>query len=356
METLLIILFVPILIPIIAKFVMHKDVTWKELGVVLAVTLFLTSVTYLLGYYRDDGDRAVISGQVTGKERDVVSCSHSYKCHCYTTYHTDSKGVSHSQEHCSTCYDHDFDVDWLVKSTLWTYTISRIDRQGLDQPNRWSIVKVGDPVADVSSYVNYIKAVPESLFHQVDTLKFKKILPAYPDKVYDYYKVNRTVVAGPIKVTDLRVWNSEINEVLKTLGPKKQVNLVVVLAGVSDASFSNALEAHWLGGKKNDVVVVLGVPAYPKIAWVRVFSWSKNKLVNVVIRDEVMSLGTASPSAVVGVASKAISTNFVRRPMKDFEYLRNEVEPPMWVVVFALILGLIASTTLTYLSIKRDLI
>ena len=41
---------------------------------------------------------------------------------------------------------------------------------------------------------------------------------------------------------------------------------------------------------KNDVVVVMGTPSYPRIDWVQVLSWTDVELFKVQLRDELMDL------------------------------------------------------------------
>ena len=56
--------------------------------------------------------------------------------------------------------EHDYDIDWDVKTTLGTFTISRIDRQGLSEPARWTSVKVGDPETGRFKTVAGLEATP----------------------------------------------------------------------------------------------------------------------------------------------------------------------------------------------------
>jgi len=60
--------------------------------------------------------------------------------------------------------------------------------------------------------------------------------------------------------------NDSISGNLRTLGRKKQVNVIVVLTEIDDPSYKYSLEAKWLGGNKNDVIIVMGFDDH-KITW-----------------------------------------------------------------------------------------
>ena len=91
----------------------------------------------------------------------------------------------------------------------------------------------------------------------------------------------------------------------------------------------------------------MGTPSYPRIDWVQVLSWTDVELFKVQLRDELMDLKEVSRPAVMAVLDKQISGAFKRKSMKDFEYLKSEVQPPLWAVIMAVVLGLGASVLLS---------
>lgn len=355
METYLLLLLIPLVWPFIAKAIWHKTITWPEMGLNVAIVAITVSLVYLAGMYTAMSDVEIMNGQVSGKEKVKVSCSHSYKCRCYTS--CSGSGSSKScTEHCSTCYDHPYDFDWNVYTTVGTIEIDRIDRQGTKEPARWTAAQIGQPVARTHSYQNYIKAVPESLFHNKLSLvhKYPGLLPAYPQTVYDYHYTDRVLLAGKNNVPDLDKWNYYLAMALRDLGPAKQANAIIVFVNTADEAYLHALEAHWLGGKKNDVVLVIGTTNYPKIEWVQVMSWTKAELFKVQLRDAILALKTIDRPKVIKILHDNIKDGFVRRPMADFEYLKNEIEPPMWVLIFGFILGIVGSVGLSIWFHRED--
>ena len=260
-----------------------------------------------------------------------------------------------TERKCDTCYEHSFDVDWTVRSNIGSFGISRVDRQGLIPPPRWLQVNNGDPVAKTHYFTNYVKAVPESLFHAHQELngKFDTMIPEYPTNVYDLYRIDRAISVG-VPVPDIKEWNQDISLLLRKLGPQRQANVIVVFVNTPDQSYLHALEGKWIGGKKNDIIVLIGTTSYPKIDWVAVSSWTDKALFKVQLRDDIFALGNIDRPAII----KSIETNtmktFERKQMKDFEYLAYSIEPPVWVLTLAIILGMLASLGCSYAFYRNN--
>ena len=292
---------------------------------------------WMLGKYSQFMDYEVLNGQVLEKTSEHVSCSHSYSCNC-------------TKEGCSTCYMHDYDIDWVLKTNVGDIKIDREDSRGTKKPERFARAQIGDPVAATHMYTNYIKAAPDSLFHAIedkqDFAKYKALVPQYPDKVFDYHYVNR-VLAVNTTVPDLAEWNKDLALRLRNLGPAKQANIVIVFVDAAAPAFANALRVAWLGGKKNDVVVVIGTKGYPDMSWVQVMSWTDKELFKVQLRDALLDLKTLDRTAVLNVLESQILQGYVRKPMKDFKYLEAAVEPPTWGVILLVLVTLAASFGVT---------
>ena len=339
MVSLIVLLVFPFLWPIAAKLIWKHEITMWEMALNLVVGVALSSGGWALGHYAQLHDTEVRNGQLVSKESKQVTCEHTYSCNCRQSCSgSGSKRSCHTT--CDTCRRHSSDFDWLLHGDVGDVKVSRVNSRGDQEPARYTAAAVGDPFAVTASYLNYIKAAPDSLFNHlvVQSLlaEYEKDIPAYPVSLKDYHYLDRVL---PVKtsVPDLNVWNSLLATELKTLGPKKQVNVVVVWSGHNNANFAEALNASWLGGKKNDVIVVLGTPKYPEISWVRVFSWTDKEVFKVKLRDSLLDLKQADPSQVIALVSKHVSDGYVRKPMADFEYLQYEVELSwqMWLTLIA---------------------
>ena len=350
MGVLSLILLVPLAWPFFAKALWKREITLAEMGLNLAVGVLVAVGGYYASMHVQASDVEIWNGLLREKQSERVSCTHSYSCNCKQVCTGSGQNRSCSQQ-CDTCYEHNYDVDWNLKTDVGTVEIDRVDRQGIHEPPRFSRAKLGDPVALAKPFQNYIKAAPDSLFNASSEQMLKaqfqgKLLP-YPAEVYDYHYVNRVITQG-VNVPTLPAWNAALAQTLAKLGPSKQVNAIIVFSKENDPNYAEALRAAWLGGKKNDVVVVLGTPEYPKIAWVRVFSWTDKELFKVELRDELFNLQEVDIDKVMAVLATHIEKQFVRKHMADFEYLKNEATPPTWL---AILLAVLAAGTSIGLSL-----
>lgn len=324
-------------------------ITLREGLIMLAVQSIVIAVCIFGSLYGQGSDKQILNGQVTGKTRDIVSCEHSYQCNCVTS--CSGSGSSRScSTICQTCYDHSYDVDWNVQASIGSTTIDRVNRQGTDEPPRWSKIKIGEPFAMESSYYNYIKASPFSIFNksQIDA---KVVVPAYLS-VYDYYRINRVIEFG-VGHPDAKQLNTLLNDMLKTVGPAKKVNVVVVLHNKGNL-FSESLRAKQLGGKINDVYVVIDLSKEGVFNSVAVFSWSKTDMVNVFIRDELLNIGKFDAVAMNNVIKEGLTKHYQHRSIEEFKYLDDEVEIPKEAVWFLMIFGLLFPFGAAWFAHKHD--
>lgn len=346
METLAFLLILPLLWPFVAKALWkHEIVAWE-----IAANIAIGALVVLIGWYGGRvslmADREVVNGQVTQKESHRVTCNHSYSCNCYETCTTRSDGSRSCSQSCSTCYEHAFDVNYTLMTTVGNLDINRVDRQGIQVPPRFSIAAIGDPVARTRTFDNYVRAAPHSLFNSVTEQaaykQFENMYPKYPDATYDYHYINRVLVVGA-KVPDAAEYNKKLALALRTLGPEKQANAIFVFSGSKDPLYAEALRANWLGAKKNDIVVVMGTPNYPEVEWVKVISWTDNQLFKVQLADAILELKTLTPDVVVSALAAYTQKMFQRKHMRDFEYLKWEIELPTWLIILLVLSSLAAS-------------
>lgn len=345
----LLLMMVPCLISVLALIFFKRDDSYGDLAIQLGVVAAVMAIGLGIAYWSRTDDVEIWDGSVSGKARVEVSCEHSYECNCY--YTTDSKG--NSTRHCSTCYEHLYDVDWDVYSDIGkTVSIARIDRQGVDMPPRWGAVYKGEPFAFQHHYTNYIKANPESVLlgQKGDLKKFGRLIPEYP-RVYDYYKVNHIINMGVPNV-DVGTWNWLLSQADKTLGPYKQLNLIVVLVPTDDQSYVYAFKDVWLGGKKNDAIILIGSTDGHTIAWTDVVSWTTNKGYIIDLRDAILKIGTLDKrDDIVNTISQKSSTEFVRMHMKNYKWLTRNFQPSGTALIILFILGTIFSLGTAILSI-----
>lgn len=344
---LVLMLLAAIALPLILKMV-KKDTEWQIVGILAAVFLGISLIGFFTGKAGKTMDVEIWNGEVTGKAQEQVSCEHSYSCNCKQVTSCTGSGSSRScstSTSCDTCYEHSHDYDWVVKSNVGNKNISRVDRQGVHTPPRWASVQIGEPFSRENIHTNYVKAVPDSIFHASDKMiatQFASMIPAYPKQIYDYYRINRALTVG-VPVPDLQQWSDDISRILKQLGPQKQANVIVVFVKTADTNYEYALRAAWLGAKKNDIVVIIGTTDYPKIDFVRILSWTDKEIFKVELRDAIQELETIDREKIIYAIFTYTLRDFKRKSMKDFEYLSNEIDPPNWVIVLVFIVMLVAT-------------
>ncbi len=125
------------------------------------------------------------------------------------------------------------------------------------------------------------------------------------------------------------------------LGPQKKSNVIIVSAKTSDQNFENYLKQKWIGGKKNDVIVLFGVSQYPKIDFVRIISWTKEESLKTELKDELYSVGSIDNiEKIVDIIQKNVYNKFVKRDFKDFEYLKENISISGWGIFFLILINL----------------
>lgn len=355
--TFLILLIIPLLVALGFFVVGGRRVTLAEFTIHVACQLVVAGLSAACLYWSSTDDVELLNGRITGKYSQHVSCSHSYSCHCHQSCSGSGKDRSCSEQ-CDTCYEHSYDVDWLLKTNIGDreIDIDRVDRRGTTEPPRWTRSVTGEPAAIQHHYTNYIKAAPDTLFrHQGLVDQFKDQLPVHPGRVYDYHHVDRLVVVGwsaPFQTE----WNRDLEELNARVNPARQANVIVVLTHGQPREYSQALEQHWVGGAKNDVIVVIDTDVFLSIDWVDVLAWTDSELFKVKLRDELMAQQTLNPERALPAIERAVQTLYVRKPMKDFEYLRASITPSPTELAVATLIGTLISVGLGVWFFKQELL
>jgi hypothetical protein len=216
----------------------------------------------------------------------------------------------------------------------------------------WSQVKIGEPTSIKHNYENYIKGSPDSLFRKSGQKEFyEKFLLDYPN-VYDYYHMDRLLVeSGP--VSDRATWNNTLANINARVGASKQVNAMVVIT-TKPREYYYALEEHWIGGKKNDSVLVIGVNDSLQPVWVEVMAWVLDNKFKIILKDEIMKLPSIEATTVLPVYEKNIVSFYQRKPMHDFEYLKASIVPSTTQWIVSILIGLVFAVGLGFLFHYHD--
>lgn len=342
------ILVIPaVLVMLFFKFKYDKDITLMEMGIhllaILLVSAMVLGITYAV-LYSKLGDTEILNGSVTSKYKHTEWCTEYSSCKhyvlresCSYSYSTDSKGKTTRTKHCVTykVFDYRYEVDWIVKSTVGSFEIERVNRQGTVMPERFNVIQIGDPASSTNSYMNYLFADEHSLFAEKKfeesyDEEYQKKIPKYP-VIYDYYKVDHVVNSTNHNISG---YNEYLAEVLKVAGKEKQLNIVIVLYDAYDMQYTDALLSKWRGGKKNDVIMMFGLDDEGKVAKFSSTSFAqgmKNESLHANLRikalNEVMNLDLVQKMTQLTVSQ------FNRLPNEEFKYMKYKIEPKKEVVI-----------------------
>lgn len=346
----------PIVGGLFFRYYLHYSYTWKEFAANVAIVLIAVTTVLSIGLFGKTTDTELLNGEITGKQRVHDTYQESYQCNCRTvcTGSGDSRSCSTV---CDTCWRTIYTVEWFATSTVGKILFARRESQSRSvylaaDPKAYTDCVIGEPASVASSFTNYVKATPSSLFHSNDQSNHP--IPAYPG-VHSFYKVNRVISVGNVgnrqTIIDL---NGALNDALKSLGKKKQVNIIVVVTRINDPTYKFAVENAWLGGKKNDVVVFLGVNG-DDITWADAMTWAKNagnELFVVKLRDRLIAAGKFESNTIADAITSTITTDFTRPKMADYEYLIDDIEISTWSLLVALLLSIGLSLGLTFIFHK----
>lgn len=365
MEMLLLLLAFPIIWPFIAKKIWKHEITWAELAINIFGIVVLVMIVWFFGRYDEAADTELWNGQITGKDRVHDTYMRSYQCNCYNS--CTGRGESRTCiEVCQTCYERRYTVHWFAKANFGMgdeqITFRKLDRTSRSvynspDPEAYTRCVVGEPASKSSGYTNYIQAAPDSLFNTSMVSQYSELVPKYPT-VHSIYKINRILSVGNVLPNNqVEAFNDLLNKKLIDLGPKKQVNIIVILTDILDPTFRHAVENEWLGGKKNDVVVFLGIEG-GNIRWADVMTFALNfgnEIFHVTLRDALQSMDEFDYEKVANVVASTIDTTYDRVRMSDFEYLKDEISPPNWVIFTCLFLAIFGSVGLSLIMRRLDI-
>lgn len=370
---LLLFLLFPITWLVIAKWWLHKTFSWFEFIITCLIIIACASLFYYTGKYSATQDTEILNGEVTKKYNRTESCPSGWNdyqddfCSEYRTRtvrdgeicSTDSEGRRSCVPKYKTQYNYIYDWEkrWYVTTTFDTHQITRLDPQGVKEPNRWTAAYVGEPASTTHNYTNWVQAAPDSLFNSSQGTQYIESIPPYP-MVFDLYKTRHAInYKSKISKDILDSINLEIGNILRTDGGVHQVHVIVVITDEPDQSIRYAFERKWIGGKKNNIVVFVGRNADNTIKWVDVMTWAKNhnnELLQVSLRNNLMDNNSIEPTLVAKTIQKEIRTNYKRPEMKDFEYLKARIQPPTWILWIVGFICFVFPIGLTYFFHKNN--
>ena len=349
-------LLVPIVWALIAKIIWKKQITNTEWLVQTLAALPITIVLIIASANWNKLDSYFYHGEITDKKRIEDSHLESYRCNCRTSCSGVGKTRTCSTV-CSTCWRTRYTIDWYAYSTIGSFHLSGDDSLYSSiwkkpDPKIYTSVKIGEKCTNSKMFENYIKGRPDSLFNNKGKLGEHSAhsLPLYP-KIYDIFRSSQVKNTGVSGLKDQEI-KTELDNYLKK-GNIPNINLIFV--STSDVNYRQLLEAEWLGGKINDVTIVISVENN-KVLWAETFTYGKSKgnhLLNSKISDELRNL-ELRPKEIVGKIVSVVKKEYKQVNIEDFKYLDKFEDPNPYFLSFLILLQLAISVFLTRYFIKHD--
>lgn len=337
----------------------HKKVVWWEAAVGAGVALALAGAFH--------GMAGVLLGMDTETWSDRVSYAQYqppwveyyeeaiYRTEHYTTTSTDSQGRTVTEHHTREVFSHweprtrRHGPSWWVESPLGTIScpearyaeiLSRFGGQTTPVPGDRSTsehasrLQSGDP-NDYQTVNNTGWVYPVTARRRFENRTLvAPSLYSYPEvpetwrgQLYDWPEnpdpfTSERLLGTAGNAFSIQAWD-QLNA---RLGPTKLVNLICIGFGNEPREIASWQEAHFRGGKKNDLVICFGgTPKEP--SWAYVFGWTEKELVKRKLETFFLE-GNLTDQSIPQIEGLVRS----HYELLDFEakFAHIPIEPPLW--------------------------
>jgi hypothetical protein len=188
------------------------------------------------------------------------------------------------------------------------------------------------PTSQPHSYENYVRAAKSNVIHtkvpqaNIDLLVKSKKLREYPSiyrSDYGSIRLNRIIdTTGLVK--NKKEYLDELNMLSVRIGRMKKANPIIYFTN-EDRDFKDALEQYWSKGKKNDITLILGLDSNGKVAWSDVITYTNSTDFIVDMQNKFKDMNATDSKGILGVFNKYIMSSYIRKPMKEFAYLKDNI-------------------------------
>lgn len=302
---------------ILAAIVQSKTKNTTLAAIVGVVCALVGILFFYVALWLSASSYEILSGRVTGKEVVYDPTTESYDCG------KDSQGNTKT---CTrTVPRWRFEVQSDV-GTWWDHSYSR-----WNVPSVYERAVLGEPFAREKMFMNYQYVNDETVVLNKAN-SYAQWLPDYPS-VYNGYKVDRAMS----NVVNMDAMNAALAQAQITWGPKYGANVLVAVVHEKQEGFADALRNKWVGGKKNDVVIVLYINSELHVTKARVFSRSTNTKrttefadFNTTVRENAQRIDTLDPQKLVAVIDAALPY-FEREDLSKHDYGAAAYSAAWWV-------------------------
>lgn len=191
-----------------------------------------------------------------------------------------------------------------------------------------NVKNVIHPTTKINEWENKIKAAP-SVF-SYSTLTVEKENPNLTP-LFDYPENSNPFTSDRLLGTAQQtITTLEFDKFNSRVGPSKLINVILVGFGDVDSAVVKRQEAKWIGGKKNDFIVMYGGKDKFKPTWVQVVSWTESDLCKKNV--ETMFLNNRVDNTILPILEKEIRERYTLKDWSKFDYI--VIEPPTWSIVW----------------------
>lgn len=314
LQYLPILILIPLFLCFIIKKLFNNTISINEIVIQFIAGIVFVAISFAMMIALSVNSQYYANGKVLSKNRERVSCSHSYQI---------CSGTGEDRV-CTTYYRHTFDYDWVVKTSVGNLTIDRQDSQGIQEPRRFSAVNIGENASLPHSYPNYIKNSKQTL-HLRKLEQTVKVISK--PNIFDYYRKHNYVSDFNIP---LDIENT-INEYAKTHGHNKNV---IYYFTRSSTSIAESTRAQW-NIEINDIVVLLGITDN-EIIWSDILTYADNYQ-NAGLKGEIPYLvnNTTFNQETINELNSFINKRYKSISANDLKYLitDNEISLTQWIVL-----------------------
>ena len=192
--------------------------------------------------------------------------------------------------------------------------------------NRWC-----EPVTRQRYFENRVKASP-SVFSFVKVPTNINVFP---------YPQNNNIFHSDRLLGDARKLNLlKFDQLNSFLGGRKKINLIIIGFKDADSMMAEYQRAAWIGGKKNDLVMMYNLNSSTKtVSWTRVFGWSESEVCKRNLESILLKADAFNDEDVLFDKIKTeIIANYTVKDWSKFDYLTIEPKTSHFVWFFIIMI------------------
>jgi hypothetical protein len=325
-------LIIPFVIAIFYKIKFHRDITFLEFAITLAIIVALTFASVAIFSTVNTNDKKIISGYTVGK-RYIPEHEETR-----VRMTTDSDGDTSLETYTVTVPD-DY-VIFVAQQKVMNVTKQKSYYDGeligsnngivLDcDSSKYNATSIGEIAAWIETYKNPIKRNRNTLFKKIKQSQFP--IPHTP-KIYNLFDINRVTVIGNVKLD--KDYHAKVNLINSMLN-RYNINIGFIITTLPE-TYYDYLKNQWRGGQANDCIVLLFVDEKNILHNADVVCWG-NEYLRSKIKYDIMDKhhDLKNFDSIISIVYNDIKERgFIEENFSKFEYLRVELPSIFLIILF----------------------